>query len=74
MQTHVTAWRKLFVLAAVSTTLAALSAIQLAAEQAGVPAPTAVVRRRERLLAASAAALRGERRPPDRAQGTGASI
>ena len=47
---------------------------QLAAEQAGVPAPTAVARRRERLLAASAAALRGERRPPDRAQGTGASI
>jgi 23S rRNA (adenine2503-C2)-methyltransferase len=32
---------------------------QLAAEQAGVPAPTAVARRRERLVAASAAALRG---------------
>jgi 23S rRNA (adenine2503-C2)-methyltransferase len=47
---------------------------QLAAEQAGVPAPTTVARRRERLVAASAAALRGERRPPDRAQGTGASI
>ena len=34
---------------------------QLAAEGAGAPAPAAVARRRERLVASSAAALRGER-------------
>jgi 23S rRNA (adenine2503-C2)-methyltransferase len=36
---------------------------QLAAERAGSPAPAAVQRRRERLVASSAAALRGERSP-----------
>ena len=34
---------------------------QLAAEQAGTPAPAAVARRRELLVTASAAALKGER-------------
>ncbi|MFM7782329.1 MAG: hypothetical protein ACKO8J_04490, partial [Candidatus Limnocylindrus sp.] len=36
---------------------------QLAAERAGAPAPAAVARRRELLVLASAAALKGERSP-----------
>jgi hypothetical protein len=44
---------------------------QLAAEHAGQPTPAAVRRRRERLVAASAAALRGERSPDPAPAGVG---
>jgi 23S rRNA (adenine2503-C2)-methyltransferase len=46
---------------------------QLAAEQAGEPPAAAVARRRERLVAESAAALRGERSPDPAPPGLGAA-